>query len=311
MDEKLLREWNEDRNGGVDPRRVHPGSGTQYWWRCGRGHEWRATPATRRAGCSCPYCGNRRLLSGYNDFATRHPGLAVEWDTTLNNYSPSEFIMGGDRQAWWRCGEGHSYQATPRKRAQRGQGCPYCAGRAILSGYNDLASLNPSLMEEWDWGRNAVDPRAIALHYGGKAWWRCAICTRPWEASVANRARGSGCPACAHLISKEEKEVVEFIALNFPNLALTENDRTVISPREVDIILPEISLAIEYNGVHWHDKNLWLQDVLRGSYESREAMKSRSCERVGITLIHVWSDEWKCHGEATRERLHNLIGARL
>lgn len=311
MDEKLLREWHPERNLGVDPLGVHPGAGKKYWWICSIGHEWEATPSNRRAGSGCPYCGNKRLLPGYNDFATGNPGLALEWDKERNSFAPESILMGADIKVWWRCKEGHSYVASTKKRTKRGHGCPYCSGRSILPGYNDLASQRPALMAEWDWSKNTLDPAMTAVHHGGRAWWICTAGGHSWESIIANRSRGSSCPECSSMVSKEEKEVVNFLHSRFPQEPIIENDRTVISPQEVDILLPRIRVAVEYNGVHWHDKETWLQDVIRGSFESREAKKRRSCEEVGITLIHVWSDDWKAAGDTIRSSLENNIATRL
>ena len=50
------------------------------WWRCGRGHAWQiaAYNRTGSADRGCPYCGDRKVLKGYNDLRTTHPKIARE-----------------------------------------------------------------------------------------------------------------------------------------------------------------------------------------------------------------------------------------
>jgi ribosomal protein L44E len=45
--------------------------------------------------------------------------------------------------------------------------------------------------------------------------------------------------------SNMEKELADFCKQYFPNL--NENDRTLIKPYELDIVIPELKLAIEFN----------------------------------------------------------------
>ncbi len=48
--------------------------------------------------------------------------------------------------------------------------------------------------------------------------------------------------------SKAELELFEWIPLNNK----ISGDRTLIAPYEIDILLPDLKLAIEYNGAYWH-----------------------------------------------------------
>ena len=80
----------------------------------------------------------------------------------------------------------------------KGNGCPYCADRKILSGYNDFATKRPDLMEEWVYEKNNhIDPNKIGRGSGEKAWWKCKNCGSEWTTSISNRVMGRGCPKCA------------------------------------------------------------------------------------------------------------------
>ena len=79
----------------------------------------------------------------------------------------------------------------------RGHGCPVCAGKAILIGYNDLKTLAPDICEEWNYEKNnGLLPEQFTLKSDKKVWWVCNKYSHEWQARIANRTKGSGCPMC-------------------------------------------------------------------------------------------------------------------
>lgn len=101
---------------------------------------------------------------------------------------PSEVTSGSKCKVWWICPKGHSYQADVNKRTgKKPTGCPYCSGRKILRGYNDLATRYPTIVEEWDYEKNIILPTAIGSGSNRKVWWKCKKCGREWEATPNKR----------------------------------------------------------------------------------------------------------------------------
>jgi len=83
--------------------------------------------------------------------------------------------------------------------------------------------------------------------------------------------------------SNSEIELLNFIKENYTGKILT-SDRKILNGKELDIYLPELKLAFEYNGIYWHnDKNK------NSDYHKN---KSDSCQEKEIQLIHIWEDEW-------------------
>lgn len=78
----LSAQWDREKNFDLTPQMVMAGNSRKVWWRCEKGHSWQATIASRASGCGCPVCANRKILPGFNDFATTHPALAAEWHPT-------------------------------------------------------------------------------------------------------------------------------------------------------------------------------------------------------------------------------------
>ena len=83
--------------------------------------------------------------------------------------------------------------------------------------------------------------------------------------------------------SKLEKQVVDWIKSIYDGEIIT-NTREVISPYELDIYLPDKSLAIEFNGLFWHSE--FNKD------KKYHQNKTLMCEEKGIHLIHIWEDSW-------------------
>lgn len=124
---ELMKEWDYEKNIGYDPKELTCGSGKKVWWKCSFGHEYEMSPNQKiNNNAKCPYCSNRRLLVGFNDFATTHPEIAKEWDYDKNSFKPNEVINANNQKVWWICNSGHSYLQTITSR-KRGRGCPYCA----------------------------------------------------------------------------------------------------------------------------------------------------------------------------------------
>ncbi len=64
-------------------------------------------------------------------------------------HDPGNRLPYSNRKAWWVCALGHRWQAAVSARAG-GSDCPYCAGRKVLAGFNDLATKDPTVAAEWD-----------------------------------------------------------------------------------------------------------------------------------------------------------------
>lgn len=121
--------WNHDKNMSIRPNAVLPMSNKIVWWKCEKDHEWQESIVNVAKGNRCPYCSNHRALSGYNDFQTKYPNIAKEWDFSKNHdLKPSELTIGSNKKVWWRCNNGHEWRANIARRV-KSSSCPYCTGR--------------------------------------------------------------------------------------------------------------------------------------------------------------------------------------
>jgi|GEM_PF-59656 len=198
---ELAKEWNYDKNAPLSPDKVSSGSHKKVWWSCPQGHDWEALISNRAKGNACPYCSGQWVIVGKTDLATVKPELAEEWNYDKNgSLKPTDVTVGSGKKVWWKCVSGHEWQAATYSRST-GNGCPYCSNKAILIGFNDLATTNGSLTKEWNYEKNApLLPNEVTSGSHKKVWWKCDN-GHEWKAAINSRAAGSGCPYCSGLNS--------------------------------------------------------------------------------------------------------------
>ena len=195
----LTREWHPTKNGSLTPDQVLPGSHQKVWWRCANGHDWIAQVKSRVSGCGCPVCANKIVEPARTDLATVAPAVAAQWHPAKNGtLTPQDVLPGTTRKVWWLCEKGHVWQASVYARALRGAECPYCAGKRVQPGENDLATLYPEIAAQWHPAKNGpLTPDQVTPSSNRKVWWRCER-GHDYLAWIAGRTRqGSGCPYCA------------------------------------------------------------------------------------------------------------------
>ena len=205
----LAAEWDDEMNAPLTPQDVTTGSHKLIWWRCPKGHSWRAAVYSRTTlGTGCPVCTGRQALAGENDLATLYPDIAAQWDEKKNGaLHPSNVTAGSNRRVWWKCEKGHSYRAVIAQRVQRGDGCPYCANRKVLPGFNDLATVQPLVAKQWHESLNgALTPEMVTAGSHKKAWWQCSY-GHVWKAAIYSRVgvQQCGCPVCAGKTKRKTK----------------------------------------------------------------------------------------------------------
>ena len=273
---ELMAEWNWEKNNelGFDPENLTLGSHTKAWWKCSKEHEWQAPVNNRNKGRGCPYCSGNIVLKGYNDLQTINPTLAQEWNYEKNdNLKPEDFTANSGKKVWWRCSKGHEWQAAISSR-NTGHGCPYCAGKKVLKGFNDLLTVNPIVAKQWNYEKNnGLTPAEVTPNSNKKVWWKCGK-GHEWQATISSRNAGRGCPICT---SERNTSFPEYAIMYY----LIKYDLDVIHSYrekgyELDIYIPSRKIAIEYDGGLWH-KNRTKKDL----------EKNFKCKKDGIKLYRI------------------------
>jgi len=80
-----------------------------------------------------------------------------------------------------------------------------------------------------------------------------------------------------------EIELLNFIKDNYKKEIIT-NSRNIIKPYEIDIFIPDLNFAIEFNGLYWHSD---IRKDLNYHY-----LKFELCKEKNIKLVQIYSDDW-------------------
>ncbi|MGN7187013.1 zinc-ribbon domain-containing protein [Microbacterium enclense] len=243
----LAAEWSPENI--VPATSVSRGSDKKFLWRCPSGHDYRAAVSRRTSGRGCPVCSGRSVRAGVNDLATVRPGVARLWSPE-NALSATEVTQFSHTVVEWRCEIGHGWRSAVSlavRAADAGTaGCPTCAGKRTLIGFNDLASQNPALAAEWS-PNNAIQPTSITVSSGKRIQW---VCSRghEWTTTVDNRTKGLGCPVCS---GKSVLAGFNDLATVRPDLAAQWSPKNTLLPTEVTKYANKRVAWVCPNGHEW------------------------------------------------------------
>lgn len=148
----------------------------------------------------------------------------------------------------------------------------------MVAGINDLATTHPQLAEEWHPSRNGdLSPREVSYGMAKKVWWICPE-GHEYQADILHRSSGTSCPVCnsGRQTSFAEQAVFYYIKKVFPD-AINHYKDIFDKSMELDIYIPSIRLAIEYDGMAWH----------KADKIEREKRKYRICQKNGIRLLRL------------------------
>lgn len=211
----VAEEWDYTKNAPLLPEHFSRGSQEKVWWRCPKGHSWQTPILTRTInGSGCPYCAGN-LATEKTNLMTKVPRIASEWDYEKNSpIQPDEVTPYSNRNVWWKCSRGHSWQSRIASRVRSYAKCPYCSGR-IASNLRSFATEHPELADQWHPTKNGeLRPTEVTPASGRMAWWQCGQ-GHEWKASVNARHKGRGCPYCSgRKVSRENN-----LAIRFPTIA--------------------------------------------------------------------------------------------
>lgn len=309
---EIAFQWDFASNIGTTPNDVTAYSNKKVWWVCSKGydHKWKATIIDRhKAGCPC--CSNKKLVTS-NCLATTHPEVAAQWHPLKNKgLTPADVVAGTCKKVWWLCdvGEDHEWISSVKERANRKDGCPFCANKRVAQS-NRLSTTHPDLAAQWhSIKNNELTPSCVTYGTALKVWWQCATAHHHvWKCSVVDRTyAGHGCPYCKE--SKGERAVAKALSrLNIFHVREWKfNSCRNINPLPFDFIIRHNgkTALIEFQGIQ-HYKPVGFGGDKHKTFDKikiNDGIKESFCKKRGYPLLQI--PYWKL--DSVHEIVHQFV----
>jgi hypothetical protein len=230
-------------------------------YKCPNGHIHSISWSKWQQGERCSYCagqGKPTIEFIRSEFAKE--GYTLLTTEYKNNAQKLDYV----------CLNGHKHNIIWNN-WQQGERCYYCA-------INETAAKNRLSVEFIRSEFEKEKYKLLTIEYKNAFQKLNYICPKGHKHSItwANWQQGYRCPYCFGSISKNEVEVRNFV--ESLDIEVSPNDRNqIFNPNtekglELDIFMPTLNKAIEYNGEYWH------QD------KSRDLLKQELCELKNIVV---------------------------
>lgn len=264
----------------------------------------------RRYGLACPCCSGCTLVPGKNDLKNRYPEIWI----TLKHKDNNPIDPRSKEKLEWVCKDNydHVYSISVYRRVQ-GYGCKICSTIKRSETRSEL-SAKSNAIPEWIYSLSTDKEKLkkISASSHKKVEIIYPECNHSRYTSPRNIINHPKCPQCSKgdPTSKAEIEIYDYIKSITCEIPIINGDREILSPKELDIYIPSMNLAFEYNGCYWHDKKCYLNDLLNDTYNSPERQKSRECKTKEIDLYHIWEDDYTKHKENILQHIEHVISSR-
>lgn len=278
----------QNMKDGIDVSNTYVNSSKVINWKCENGHTFKEkVNVMYRRKQKCFYCSGRNIWPGENDLQTLYPEIAKEFDVEKNGITPDKISPKDTKSYWWKCANNHpSFFQSVGHRVDRKTICPYCSGRKVIPGKNDLETIFPEIASEWDIKKNnGVLPKNISPFTYNSYWWICPK-GHSYKKKVIQRTKFHkpiDCPKCikAHSTSFPEQAIYYYVKKCFPN-AINRYKEPFENGMELDIYVPLYNLGIEYDGLAFHNDE---------DQHNRERKKYLACKKLGIKLVRIKESE--------------------
>lgn len=123
---------------------------------------------------------------------------------------------------------------------------------------------------------------------------------RKLDTAAYNFAKKNGYleAACSHMLKSRMSApqlMLQTITDGILNKKSLYNTRQIITPYEIDVYYPDLKLAFEYQGKHWH-----------GSDNKRDAIKLERMKELNINLIYIMENNKNYESDIKTQLIGNL-----
>lgn len=258
------------------------------------GEFWQSA-SSHLMGCGCPKCGKQNTLNAKKKTYTTE--RFINESKKIHNdkwmYNNKTLYVSTKTPICITCPTHGEFWQMPYRHLE-GCGCPKCGGTSKLTTKEFIQRAKEIHGDKYDYSK---------VEYSGMHNKVCVVCKEHGEfyTQPIDHLHGRGCPSCAHKISRSEQELYEYIEQHC-GMEVRHNVRGVLSHnQELDIYIPQINIAIEYNGMRWHSE-LFKKD------KNYHLNKLEECNRRGIKLINVFESEFINNKKLVLNKILYILG---
>lgn len=270
---------------------------TKIQLKCTNGHTREITPSnliSRGNGAQCNECKGIRIGKKSTEVFTKEVLSKYPEILVLSEY------LGAKIPITVGCNCGNTWEVLPTNLLSR-------TSDAVCSNCNPRSSPNKLSLEEVNKRLQVHYPYLTVTEYRTSALHSTVLdsrCGKSAEALTGNLIRGLPykCIHCEpHLVgtSSMEQNLIRFIKDNYSGWII-ESDKVMIGPKHLDIILPDLGLAIEFDGMYYHGEN--------SVPKTYHLDKTKAVEEYEYQLIHIYDEEWIYKRKIVESRLLNMLG---
>jgi len=238
------------------------------------GHEYNAEPRNILKGNRCPKCymvPKKKTSAKFREDVFTQVGDEY---TVLGRYktNKTKILIRHNK-----CN--HEYEVRPGDFLNNKHRCPECK---ILNHTKTLVKFKSEVLK-LEGEKYTVIGDYITCHK--HLLMRHNKCDHEYKVKPKDFLNGRRCPKCSNngQPSKKELKLLSFIKSVY-NGKIIQSDRSVLEGKEIDILLPELSLGFEFNGRYWHSREFKPE----GYHKDKT---SRAADK-GIRLIHISENRW-------------------
>lgn len=259
--------------------------------------EFDIIPNAHLRGSGCKKCGIEHSHNKQRKTLEQFIKDAREIHGDKYDYSKVEYT-NCDTKVCIICPVHGEFWQTPNKHLS-GQGCKKCG--------NEKSSKSQSFTTE-EFIKRAKEVHGDKYDYSKveyKAYDKevCIICPvhgEFWQ-TPDSHIQGSNCRRCSKQLSKNENEIYEFIVEKLGKENVIKTERSILERNsEIDIYIPSLKLGIEYDGCRWHSEQ-FRKD------KHYHLNKTEECNKNGISLIHIFEDEYNDKKDIVLSKIQHLI----
>lgn len=242
----------------------------------------------------CRKCNGHKKLMKEEDFFEKLHNMYGDDVKSLSKFSGTMIPME------FECNRGHKFKRTPNSFLFQKihMACPICSKEAMAK---ERTKTTEQFIEEGIklYGEQKYDFSKTAYEKSSKhVTIKCNECGRYFTITPNSFLKGHGCPyhnCNSSIMEKEIRNTIKELGMK----CVTNSRNILPSGKELDMYIPSKKLAIEFDGLYWHNE--------RNKDKNYHLDKTIECEKLGIKLIHIFEDEWN----NKREIVSDLFGQNI